>query len=1062
MSTNYDALKAENVIRYGTDIAEVGAMLLADRYEERTHFIFELLQNAEDALRRRTGWTGSREVVFELVNNELRVSHFGQPFTENDVRGICSIGKSTKNITEIGRFGIGFKSVYVYSNSPEIHSGDESFAVDSYVWPRAAKPFARQEGQTLIRLPLDAPDADPTEIEGGLRSLSARALLFLRQIDQVSWRANGAEGNCRRLELGAYGTIGRRVRLLRQDASSSEESDWLVFSKAVSDAAGVQRGFAEIAFAIDRVTDAVVPVADSNLVAYFPTALPANVGFLIQAPFRTTPSRDNIPKADSWNKHLITQVSELLVSVLETLATEKLLTIEALQCLPLDRARFPDTHMLAPLFAATKDAFQNKQLLPTLRGGYVRAPHAKIGRTAEVRRLFGSSQLKSLFDTAEPVQWLNDGITQDRTPELRRYLMTELGIDEVTPETLFPRLSKTFLEEQSDAWIVQLYGVLLNLPALLRRLPNLPWVRLESGTHVTARLAGQPQAFLPTDLPSEFPTVKAQLAQSPQARLFFRQLGVTTPDPVDEVIRHVLPRYAPGTEWSDDKASDQQYETDIAKIMVANSSDSSSRRTELIEALKKAQFVRAVSLGKPGSKYRCAPGLVYLATARLKSLFDGVEEVYLVDDRLPCLRGDEIRTLLETCGAARHVQPIPTTSAFTWAQKQEMRIKGGCEDITREVLLRDFTLRGLDGLLKHIRTLPLQEAAERGAQLWGSLRDLMERRGQNAFQGTYQWFYHYSREHRFDAAFVRRLRSSAWVSNGQTLVAPAGLDFGDTHWAEDAALLSLIPFRPPIVTQLAEQVGIEAEALDLLKQLGVTSVSDLRARLNLDDGGAEEEDGAREEAEEDDDEADVDADVDADDHHDSEGGAGRDRGGDRNRDGDGRAEGSGGGGGRDRTSSNSSGGGSDRHEFISYVAVRHEHDDDDDPDGLTTEQRQALENLAIEAILKEEPSLRRTPPGNAGFDLFEADDQEAKTRWVEVKAMRGALKDRPVGLSRTQFMCAQERLDAYWLYVVEHAGLPGAERIVRIRNPAGRGRTFTFDAGWAAVAEDAPSPAELA
>jgi HSP90 family molecular chaperone len=56
MSVDYESLRAENVRRYGTDIGRIGGMLLANRYDKRTHFIFELLQNAEDALRRRQGW----------------------------------------------------------------------------------------------------------------------------------------------------------------------------------------------------------------------------------------------------------------------------------------------------------------------------------------------------------------------------------------------------------------------------------------------------------------------------------------------------------------------------------------------------------------------------------------------------------------------------------------------------------------------------------------------------------------------------------------------------------------------------------------------------------------------------------------------------------------------------------------------------------------------------------------------------------------------------------------------------------------------------------------------
>src|SRR5437588_12680040 len=109
MPSDYGAIKADNERRYGTDIGRIGPMLLADRYDDRTHFIFELLQNAEDALARRPGWHGSRSVTFHLTESALRVSHFGHPFDEADVRGICGIAESTKDLTAIGRFGIGFK-----------------------------------------------------------------------------------------------------------------------------------------------------------------------------------------------------------------------------------------------------------------------------------------------------------------------------------------------------------------------------------------------------------------------------------------------------------------------------------------------------------------------------------------------------------------------------------------------------------------------------------------------------------------------------------------------------------------------------------------------------------------------------------------------------------------------------------------------------------------------------------------------------------------------------------------------------------------------------------------
>ncbi len=138
--------------------------------------------------------------------------------------------------------------------------------------------------------------------------------------------------------------------------------------------------------------------------------------------------------------------------------------------------------------------------------------------------------------------------------------------------------------------------------------------------------------------------------------------------------------------------------------------------------------------------------------------------------------------------------------------------------------------------------------------------------------------------------------------------------------------------------------------------------------------------------------------------------------------------------------------------FISYVAA-HPSEEEPDPDGLDALKRQALEEQAIRLILADEPELQRTPRHNPGYDLFEADDEDQPIRWVEVKAMSGGLIDRPVGMSHTQFECAQEHGGDFWLYVVEHAADSDA-RIIRIQDPAGKSRTFTFDQGWLAVAEN--------
>ena len=135
--------------------------------------------------------------------------------------------------------------------------------------------------------------------------------------------------------------------------------------------------------------------------------------------------------------------------------------------------------------------------------------------------------------------------------------------------------------------------------------------------------------------------------------------------------------------------------------------------------------------------------------------------------------------------------------------------------------------------------------------------------------------------------------------------------------------------------------------------------------------------------------------------------------------------------------------------FVSYVAVGV--DEGGDPDGLVHEERMALEEAAIDFILSREGGWNRTRKNNEGFDLVEVAGGR-EYAWCEVKAMSVNLDDRPVTMSHAQFKFAQERGAAYWLYIVERAGTEDA-RIVRIQDPAGKAKTFTFDKGWLDVAE---------
>ncbi|MGC8732836.1 MAG: sacsin N-terminal ATP-binding-like domain-containing protein, partial [Halothiobacillaceae bacterium] len=573
VASNYEAICEENRESYGTKGAQKSGKLAAGLYDDRTHFIFELLQNAEDALGRRGEWHGSRKVAFTLNSTRLMLSHYGKPFDEADVRSVCDIAESTKNESSIGRFGLGFKSVYTVTDLPEIHSGDEDFAIENYVFPKRLPRSARAADETQIILPLKPEDASAAlDITAGFRHLGPGALLFLRHIDEINWSVEGgASGFYLRNAPESLGSNVHRITVIGQESGQPEvDQNWLVFHRDVFSAEDHKVGRVEIAFSLVAVKDAlerwaVQPLAKSPLVVFFPTVVESHLGFLVQGPYRTTPSRDNIPPGDPWNQHLVKETSSLLVGAMCWMRDNAMLDVAALRCLPLNREKFPEGSRFAPMFDAVRQAFQDKALLPTFDGGHVTAQQAKLARTQELRELFSPEQVSALFGS-EVAAWLSGDITQDKAPEIRQYLMRELDIDEITPTKLVPNLTKAFLEAQSDEWVLRLYEFLSGQEKALRRhLDTVPLIRLDDGTHVVARENGKAKAFLPSAIATSFPTMRRAVCATPEVRLFLISLGITEPDPVDDVIWNLLPKY----QQPEVDVDDDTYAADIERIRAA-------------------------------------------------------------------------------------------------------------------------------------------------------------------------------------------------------------------------------------------------------------------------------------------------------------------------------------------------------------------------------------------------------------------------------------------------------------------------------------------------------------
>ena len=384
MPADYDKIRAENVARYGWDTAVLE--LLGQLYSERTHFIFELIQNAEDA--------GATDLTFALFADRLEVSHDGRDFTVADVRAICGVGQGTKadDLTQIGEFGIGFKAVYAYTDSPQIHSGAENFRIEKYVRPGAVAPLAEPAAATVFVLPFDRPEVPAAvavgEISAALANIGVETLLFLRNIERVRCCGLLTADVVLTRTSAPRAESGRRVSLSSGRALGRGDEEWFVWERPL-DGLGHPAQRVEIAFMVRPEIDSrrLIRRETSPLVVFFPTQKETFLGFVLQGPYRTTPARDNVPEHDEWNQALVRETASLLADVLAGLRDEGLLTVEVLQALPLDATRFGPETMFRALFEAARAALTQDEMIPAADGGYRCGPAAEAGQRGRPARV---------------------------------------------------------------------------------------------------------------------------------------------------------------------------------------------------------------------------------------------------------------------------------------------------------------------------------------------------------------------------------------------------------------------------------------------------------------------------------------------------------------------------------------------------------------------------------------------------------------------------------------------------------------------------------------------------
>ena len=367
-------------------------LLSDDIYPDEAHFIYEILQNSEDA--------GARHIRFVLEAEKLSIYHDGtRDFSLSDVEAITTIGESTgkDDETRIGKFGIGFKAVYSYTTSPEVHSSEFNFRILDVVYPEEIAPLNRElmaKFTTAFVLPFDRATAKSAkrsvdEIREGLIGMPLVSLLFLDTLCEIEFVSH----------LGDNVVLTRRtldanlVELSRAGYQDAQEFYFVLKEDSAERAFG-SKARVGVATLCSRTDEGfcVSPDLDGVVSIYFPTISESSgLRFHVNGPFASTVSRDK-PRRVPENDQLVEVVGSVFVQLLESLRAREMLDISALEIVPTTNDPLDD--FWDPVRVAALDALRTRSLVPTTSGW---SPgDAVVAVSGEARTFIGETDVHVL------------------------------------------------------------------------------------------------------------------------------------------------------------------------------------------------------------------------------------------------------------------------------------------------------------------------------------------------------------------------------------------------------------------------------------------------------------------------------------------------------------------------------------------------------------------------------------------------------------------------------------------------------------------------------------------
>ena len=471
-------------------------------YTDKSHFVYELLQNAEDA--------GATSIKFIQYSDRLEVFHDGKPFTKQNLMSLCDIGLSDKtdDYNKIGEFGVGFKSVFGICETVKLYSEPDHYRGGEI--PGALRfaeeivDFVKHHSVPFEELPHSYTTrfvfpytvgksfsgySSFTELKDVLSSklqdLGITTLLFMKNLEMIEYRIetddNVKEGQylLEKNIINDHCSLASALGVSFHEGETPKDTNlihYLKFSRRIDE---ISTRTVDIAFPVrlfDNGTYECVKPKDPYISVYFPTETESKLDFIVQGPYRTTPNRSSIPAKDADNINLANETAALLKEALLELRDAGLLNMSFIKVLPLNAGAFDNFNLFYPLYETVRKLFLSDKIIPTHYGEYMSANQAKLPRPEKLATLFSDELLTSLHADGTKYKWLPAFLT-DTNPEydhVYRYMVNELKTTVIRPENLRIYFDKNprFLPQRTNDWLVELYTIYENVGAAFAKNKN--------------------------------------------------------------------------------------------------------------------------------------------------------------------------------------------------------------------------------------------------------------------------------------------------------------------------------------------------------------------------------------------------------------------------------------------------------------------------------------------------------------------------------------------------------------------------------------------------------------